>query len=391
MSSLLSVPLRTVQVINVRWFNATAWYALKLACLLKKAGHEAHVAALAGTDTFRKAKDMGLAPVPLPLNSRNPLEYPRLWVKMGQLLQKVRPHIINCHRGEAFLFWAAFKKCGKYALVRTRGDQRLPRNNLPNRLLHTRMTNAVIATNSIMARHFTNDIGVPKERVHTVYGGVDTSMFHFDPVGRATVRARYGFADEHFVIGLLGRFDHVKAQKESILALARLIEQGRGQARLLLIGFPTAVSTETVRSWIRETGTDNHVVITGRVDDIPACLSALDIGIVPSLWSEAIARATLEMMACGLPLISTSVGVMPDLLPREALIPSVDGESPEQLADRLPDELAAMLHRAIASPEWLRHLTRINGERITTLRDEDFLRQTLAVYSQALAGNHGVW
>ena len=49
-------------------------------------------------------------------------------------------------------------------------------------------------------------------------------------------------------------------------------------------------------------------------------LRALDVGVVASLWSETIARAALEIMACGRPLVSTSVGVMPDLLPASALV-----------------------------------------------------------------------
>ena len=53
---------RSIQVVNVRWFNATAWYGLELARLLNAAGHESRVVALADTETFAKAED-GIAPV----------------------------------------------------------------------------------------------------------------------------------------------------------------------------------------------------------------------------------------------------------------------------------------------------------------------------------------
>ena len=70
--------LRTIQVVNVRWFNATAWYGLELARLLNAAGHESRVVALAGTETFEKAESMGLRPLAMPLNAKNPLEFPGL-------------------------------------------------------------------------------------------------------------------------------------------------------------------------------------------------------------------------------------------------------------------------------------------------------------------------
>ena len=43
---------RSIQVVNVRWFNATAWYGLELARLLNAAGHDSRVVALADTETF---------------------------------------------------------------------------------------------------------------------------------------------------------------------------------------------------------------------------------------------------------------------------------------------------------------------------------------------------
>ena len=60
---------RSIQVVNVRWFNATAWYGLELARLLNAAGHESRVVALADTETFAKAEEMGLRPLAMPLNS----------------------------------------------------------------------------------------------------------------------------------------------------------------------------------------------------------------------------------------------------------------------------------------------------------------------------------
>ena len=111
----------------------------------------------------------------------------------------------------------------------------------------------------------------------------------------------------------------MKGQKETIEAIRRLVAEGL-PVRLLLIGFSTATLQEEVEAWIREAGMEKHVTVAGAfVGGVAACLSALDVGVIASLWSETIARAALEIMACGRPLVSTSVGVMPDLLPAEAL------------------------------------------------------------------------
>ena len=66
-------PMRTIQVVNVRFFNATAWYGFYLARLLREAGHETLVVGLPGTESFGVAEAWGLSPIPMGLNTNNPL------------------------------------------------------------------------------------------------------------------------------------------------------------------------------------------------------------------------------------------------------------------------------------------------------------------------------
>ncbi len=373
-------PLRTIQVVNVRWFNATAWYGMMLARLLREAGHEALVLGLAGTESFERARAWGLDPVPLPLNSANPFALAGLYGSLHRMVRDFRPHVVNCHRGESFVLWGLLKALHargphRFGLVRTRGDQRLPKGNRPNLFLHTRVADAVITTNSVMAGHFVNEMGVPADRVHTILGGVDEEMFRFDAAGRARVRAEYGWSDGDFVVGLLGRFDAVKGQRELIETVAGLRAgrwdgTPRPRLRLMLAGFDSATPEATVRGWLREAGIGDISVITGKRPDVAACISAMDLGVVASKWSETIARAALEIMSCGRPLVGTSVGVMPDLLGPEALLPPADVPA-----------LARAVARAATDPGHLRALAAAQARTIATLSGRDFLERTLAVYA----------
>lgn len=360
--------MKTIQVVNVRWHNATAWYGLELSRLLNAAGHETLVLGLPGTESFERAESMGLAPIPVELNSVNPLVLANVVKKLDSLVNRFRPQVVNCHRGESFFLWAMLKQVRKFALIRTRGDQRLPQNSPGNRLLHRKAADALIATNSRMARHFETVLGVPQERIHTIFGGVDTHTFAFDPIGRERVRARYGFAPDHQVLGLLGRFDEVKGQHELIAATANLVRAGF-PLKLLLLGFSTATTQETVEGWIAEAGMGEHICITGLVDDVAAHLSAVDVGVIASLWSETIARAALEFMAAGRPLLSTSVGVMPDLLLPQALCAPADVPA-----------LELLIRRALTEPALLPALLADQHKRLPGLSREAFLEQSLNVY-----------
>jgi Glycosyltransferase len=137
----------------------------------------------------------------------------------------------------------------------------------------------------------------------------------------------------------------------------------------MLLGFGSATGEGEVRAWIKELKLERFVAITGRREDVGACLSAADVGIVSSLWSETIARAALEILAAGRPLLSSNVGVMPDLLPPEALFAPGD-----------VDAMTRMLARAIDDAEYRKELVRAGDLTLSQLSGRDFLQRTLTLY-----------
>lgn len=324
------------------------------------------------TSSSHKAQEWGLPLRTMALNTTSPWGLVSLYQELKTLVQDFRPDVVNCHRGESFVLWGLLKKSlGGFRLVRTRGDQRLPKNNFVNRWLHGRVADAVITTNSRMTDHFHAVFALPNTKVHQVLGGVDQSIFHPDKEARIRIRAEFGYHQDNFVIGLLGRFDRVKGQKELIQAVAHLKSQGFGQIRLLLLGFDSATSEQTVQQWIAEHGLEDITIITGKRPDVSSCLNALDLGVISSLWSETIARAALEIMGCGVPLLATKVGVLPDLLDKEALV--------------APGNVQALAHGIATIMQNLdlqKQLRHSQSHRIKALSGQDFLAQTLAVYEQ---------
>lgn len=63
----------------------------------------------------------------------------------------------------------------------------------------------------------------------------------------------------------------------------------------------------------RQIGLDNKVIFLGKQDGLVEILTSSDIFLIPS-QSESFGLAALEAMACGLPVISSSVGGLPELI-----------------------------------------------------------------------------
>jgi glycosyltransferase involved in cell wall biosynthesis len=377
-----NAPLRIIQVVNVRWVNATAWYALFLSRLLKEAGHQVLVLGLKDTKSFALAEEWGLTPLPLPLNSANPLVLLSLYKKLKKLILDFKPQVVNCHRGENFVLWGLLKKFAAqsacpFALIRTRGDQRDIKNNCFNRILYAGVSDALIATNTGIAKSMLA-LGAAGASVQTIFGGVDEHIFYPDKAAGLKLRHNCGFAQDDFVVGLLGRLDTVKGHAVLIRALGLLKAEYARKDRpfnlkFLCIGADSGLCREQIVKMLAAEGfvEGKTAFVTGRVENVRAYINALNLGVLTSIGSEAIARAALEIMACAVPLLSSNIGVMPDLLPAEYLVPPGDETA-----------LAQALEKYWQNPEALENLREVSIKAMAELKSGDFLRKTLDVYKK---------
>jgi len=121
---------------------------------------------------------------------------------------------------------------------------------------------------------------------------------------RSELRRKWGIGENDFVIGSTSRLDEVKG-------LSFLIEAFQSVAaklphlRLVMVG--TGTIEADLRRCVSEKGLTDRAVFTGFRSDIPACLDAFDLFVLPSL-AEYHSIALLEAMRAGKPIIATSVG-----------------------------------------------------------------------------------
>jgi glycosyltransferase involved in cell wall biosynthesis len=164
--------------------------------------------------------------------------------------------------------------------------------------------------------------------------GVDVDRFRPDPAGRADIRQSLGLGPDAWVIGMVGDLIPLKGQAVLLRALESL-----PQVTALLVGSPRPGEPESAAyaaQLAAQAGPCIHFL--GRRRDIPALLNALDLLVVAST-TETGPLVLMEALACGVPVISTPVGIAPELLPAEALVPVGD-----------VDSLAIALERWLADP-----------------------------------------
>lgn len=325
--------VRILNVINVRWFNATAWYAVNLSSVLKRRGHDVVVCGLPGTPPVLKAQGIGLETFEANINKSDPFRVLAAMGAMDKLLMTFEPDIVICNRGE-FYWYFAYKRMTrqKFKLIRVRGDIRPPKPGRINKIIHNRCTDAIVTSGKFIKQQYMDILGTPSFGISVIHGGVDTEIFKPSSFGRIKLRDEFGYSDENFVVGIVGRFDPIKGHGNLIKAVSKLYHNGRKDIRLLIAGFDAVSSTEDIKQMINSEGISDICTITGKRDDITDIYSCMDVCVVSSLGSEAICRVGMEAMACGVPLITSDTGVLPEI--SKNVYPKDDWEA---LAELLTD------------------------------------------------------
>ena len=94
---------------------------------------------------------------------------------------------------------------------------------------------------------------------------------------------------------------------------ASSIRAGHERSWFVIVGAGLESDVKEVKEFIKESGLDGRVVLTGRLSDIPEAMAGMDVLVMPSLW-EGFPRALIEAMASGKPSIASSVGEVSQII-----------------------------------------------------------------------------
>jgi len=146
----------------------------------------------------------------------------------------------------------------------------------------------------------------------TIPNGIPLSHFRADRAARAKWRGELKLDDRDFLFVSTGRLTIQKNPLLMLRAFAALASSLAGsRVHLALAG--DGPLRQRVEEEVRLRGLRNKVHVLGYRTDIRECLAAGDAFLLSSDW-EGHPLGTMEAMACGLPVIATAVGGVPELV-----------------------------------------------------------------------------
>jgi hypothetical protein len=259
---------------------------------------------------------------------------------------------------------------GYFSSTKTEAFRQLERNL-------ARTTDALVAV-SPQVRDDLVSLGVaPASKIAVIRLGLDFEARLTAPAGaREHLRREFGIPDNRFVVAWLGRMTEIKRADDLIAAFASLADR-RDDAELLVVGDgPLRGHLEELA---RGLGIGARTHFTGFRSDVGAVYAAADAVALTSA-NEGTPVSVIEAQAAGLPVVTTDVGGVRDVV--------VDGESgfvvpggdPEAVAERLEILAAdARLRERLGSAGRARAVRRYGVPRL--VEDVDALYRELLVQS----------
>lgn len=157
--------------------------------------------------------------------------------------------------------------------------------------------------------------GIPAERVHLLPNAID--MNRFKPLSEAdrTERRRvHGLAPDDVACVYVGRL----SREKGVLELVEAWKQVQPARATLLLAGPDMPGSPwdagpAARAFVEQHGLGQSVRFLGPTTDVAGVLRIADVAVQPSHF-EALGLSAIEALACGVPVVASDVGGLPDFV-----------------------------------------------------------------------------
>jgi glycosyltransferase involved in cell wall biosynthesis len=263
------------------------------------------------------------------LNKRRGFD-PTTWARLYRLLRTLQPAIVHTHQTVGRYVYPACWAARQKIIVHTV-------HSIATGEIHSRFWRRFqgwayrrgvlpVSIAQEVTRTFVQEYG--RAPTLEIPNAIPTERYAPDPARRAVWRSQHAVPRDALVFTCVAGLRPQKNHRLLLQAFAQAAPQ-LPDALLLLVGPPDRLDpayAESLKALAQELGLGQRVRFLGSRADVPDILRASDVFVLSSDY-EGNPLSVLEAMAAGLPVISTAVGGVPELVQHGAtglLVPAGD-------------------------------------------------------------------
>lgn len=165
-----------------------------------------------------------------------------------------------------------------------------------------------VVYNNAMKEEYVSD-GANQDKFTIIPPAVKHELFRPIP-DKINLRKQLNLPIDKLLVLQIGRINLEEKGHRYTLEAFKLLSETCTNARLVIIGPGTQEQITNLHKKIKELNLEQKVLFLGskNYDTLPHYINACDVGVMPSIWFEAFGRTTIDMLSCGLPVVSTKVG-----------------------------------------------------------------------------------
>lgn len=257
--------------------------------------------------------------------------------KMAKVFRQEKPDVIHTHRYvmqyaiPAAILGGVKKRIHTLHSIATK--ENTARGQQLNNIFFHHMGVVPVALSAEVQKTVVERYQLPEERISVIFNGID--------LGKCIEKQDYS-VKERFEMLHIGRFTIAKNHEMFLRSFCK-VHKLHPEAHLTLVG--TGELEREVHAVVDELNLNDCVTFYGTTSNVFPLLHEADAFILPSAY-EGIPMTLLEAMATGLPIVTTAVGGIPDMLTngKEALLQEPTEDSiAEGLLEIFDEQLRARL------------------------------------------------
>lgn len=238
------------------------------------------------------------------MNKRSGLDLSMIF-KLIKLFRKEKPDVIHTHRHVLQYAVPAAVLAGVKRRIHTIHSVATKENNKMGRIFNKisfRICGVIPVALSTAVRDTVEDeYGINGSKIPVIFNGID--------LNNCIKKNDYEIGDEIKILHI-GRFADAKNHIGLLEAFSKFHKK-IDKSVLYLIG--DGENRKIIEDYVSDYGLQEHVHLLGQQEDVFGFLHKADIFALPSLY-EGVPMTLIEAMGTGLPIVTTRVGGIPDML-----------------------------------------------------------------------------